>query len=80
MSFRRARRLTGASYGYGNTAVHLSPADLDLVRRGLKHLSDFHATKPVTDAAVHAFIEKVGLERVWEVLDQMTAPALIAAE
>ena len=79
MSFARARRKSGASYGYGQTAVHLSPTDLDLVRRGLMRISDFHA-KPVSDEAVYAFVARVGIDRVWKALDRLTAPAMIAAE
>jgi hypothetical protein len=79
-SFRRARRMTGASYGYASTAVKLSVEQRELVRRGSLSLAQFHAAPPVSDKTIDRFIAKAGADRVMAALDRFTTPPLIAAE
>ncbi len=80
ITIRQAIRKTGASLGYTITSLRLSPEQREAVRRGEASLSAFHADPPITNKMIDAFITKVGLERVWQRLDYLTMPTLIAAE
>jgi hypothetical protein len=80
LTIRQAMRRTGASFGYTITALKLSPEQRASVRRGERTLASFHLDPPVPDKVIDRFITKVGFERVWQRLDFLTAPTLMAAE
>jgi hypothetical protein len=78
----QARVLTGASYGYVNTAAKLNPEQRQKVERGQLSLAAFHNKRQPSDAALLQYIEKVGADRVMAALDRYTEPQfpLVAAE
>jgi hypothetical protein len=80
-SFRKARRATGCSVGYLRTALNLTAAQFDLVRRGIIPLAHFHTSAaPISNRVVDRFIQWAGADCVMAALDRLTTPSLIAAE
>jgi hypothetical protein len=73
---KQARALTGASSGYFRTVKRCSSEQRVAIGCGRLSLSSLHAAKPVpTDAQVDTIVKKIGIERVFDSLDRLTATA-----
>jgi hypothetical protein len=77
---RQAARAAGASFGYLNTALKLTPEQLMLIEHGVIPLAAFHNKASITDKVIDRLIAWFGADRVMAGLDRVTQPSLRAAE
>ena len=66
---------------YVGTVQHASDEDLGRLACGSLTMSALHhRRRPVTDADVERIVKKIGVSRVFAVIDRLTAPVLQTAE
>ncbi len=73
---RQALALTGASGGYLNAVSCLSNDDQARLRNGYVTLSRLH--RNVAERTIESFVKRVGVARVFNVIDRLTQPAVAA--
>jgi hypothetical protein len=74
----QAAKLCGVSLHYVNAAARLTLAQRVQIERGklsLSQLVNNNRNQKSSDEAIDRYIVAVGADRVWDRLDQLTAPA-----
>jgi hypothetical protein len=73
-----SRRVTGTPRGYQSTASRLHPHERMRLLAGSGSISQYHNAKPSV-AAVERYCRKVGLDLIWQAVERLTTPSVVAA-